>query len=70
MKIEFTDSEYIYEHGHAPKGRGCWMFSFEGYEYTAPCCLTLTEAKKHCKEEIKRLAPSDYVGTVYVNILP
>ena len=70
MKIEFTDREYQWEHGHKPKGRGCWMFSFEGYEYTARCCQTLTDAKKEVREHIKKIAPSDYTGTVYVNIMP
>ena len=68
MRIEFTDSEYKFEHGKAPRGYGWWMFSFEGYtfEHTG----TLTEAKNACKAEVKRLAPEDYVGTVSVNILP
>ena len=70
MTIEFTDREYIREHGHAPRGRGCWMFSFEGYEYTARCCQTLTEAKKEVKEYIKKIAPEGYTGFVYVNIMP
>lgn len=70
MKIEFTDREYIFEHGHAPKGRGCWIFEFEGMQYTARCCQTLTEAKKEVKEHIKKIAPKGYVGTVYVNIAP
>ena len=70
MKIEFTDSEYRFEHGHAPKGRGGWIFQFEGQEYWAKGCQTLTEAKKEVKEHIKKIAPKDYIGTVYVNIAP
>ena len=30
MKIEFSNREYIYEHGKAPKGFGHWYFTFEG----------------------------------------
>lgn len=69
MKIEFTDSEYRFENGHAPKGFGRWGFQFEGsYEFWATG--TLGEAKKACKAYIKEVAPIDYVGTVTVNILP
>ena len=68
MKIEFSDREYMRSHGKQPKGRGYWGFTFEGYEFWA--CGTLTEAKKACKAEIKRLAPENYDGYVSVNILP
>ena len=70
LHIEFTDREYRYEHGHAPKGRGCWMFEFEGIEYTARCCQTLTEAKKEVREHIKKIAPEGYDQWIYVNIMP
>ena len=70
LHIEFTDREYWIEHGRAPKGRGCWMFSFEGLEYTARCCQTLTEAKKEVREHIRKIAPEGYTGIVYVNIMP
>lgn len=68
MKYEFSDSEYRFENGHAPKGYGYWGFSFEGLEFWA--YGTLTEAKKACKAEIRRVAPADYIGTVFINILP
>lgn len=68
MKIEFTDSEYRFENGHAPKGYGCWGFSFEGREFWATG--TLTQAKKSCREEIRRVAPIGYGLPVTVNILP
>lgn len=68
MKIEFTDREYRFENGRAPKGYGRWGFEFEGYEFWATG--TLTEAKKACRAEVKRLAPDDYSGYVSVNILP
>ena len=69
MRIEFTNSEYKWENGRAPKGYGRWGFAFEGcYEfwYTG----TLTDAKKACRAYVKEVAPSDYAGTVTVNILP
>lgn len=68
MKIEFTDSEYRFENGHAPKGYGMWGFSFEGHEFWSTG--TLTQAKKACRDEIKRLAPEGYTGCVEVNVLP
>lgn len=70
MKIEFTDSEYRREHGRAPKGRGCWAFEFEGFQFWAKACQTLTEAKKEVREHIKKIAPEGYNETVYVNICP
>lgn len=68
MKIEFTTREYQWEHGKTPKGTGYWMFDFEGYQFEA--WGTLTEAKKACKEYIKKIAPKDYTETVYVNVMP
>jgi len=68
MKISFSDTEYRREHGSNPKGYGFWGFTFEGYEFWASG--TLTDAKKKCKEEIKRVAPEGYTGIVTVNILP
>ena len=68
MKIEFHDSEYRFEHGHAPKGYGYWLFSFEGLEFWAKG--TLSEAKKQCREHIREIAPAGYSETVDVNIEP
>lgn len=68
MRIEFSDSEYRFENGHAPKGFGYWGFEFEGHEYWTSG--TLTEAKKACKAEVKRFAPAGYVGNVCVKVLP
>ena len=68
MTIEFTDAEYRFEDGHAPKGYGFWGFEFEGHEFWAKG--TLTEAKKACRAEVRRLAPAGYKGYVSVNILP
>lgn len=68
MKIVFTDREYRIEHGRSPKGRGWWLFKFEGYEFD--CTGTLTEAKKKCREYVRSVAPADYSGVVYVNVEP
>lgn len=68
MTIEFTTRDYQWAHGRMPKGRGWWMFEFEGYNFEHQG--TLTEAKKACREYIKKMAPADYVGTVYVNVEP
>ena len=68
MKIEFSDRKYMYEHGKAPKGYGQWFFTFEGYSQWV--CGTLAEAKRRCREYVKKVAPKDYVGTVLVTIEP
>lgn len=67
MTIEFNDSEYRWTYGKAPKGLGTWAFKFEGHEFFAHG--TYAEAKKACKNEIKRLAPKDYDGFVSVKVL-
>lgn len=69
MRIEFSDTEYRWENGKAPKGRGWWLFKFEG-QYEFSFTGTLTEAKKACRKYVKQVAPADYVGTVRVNIEP
>lgn len=68
MTIEFSDREYRWEHGKSPKGYGYWGFEFEGREFWA--YGTRAQAQKACREEIKRVAPEGYTGTVVVNILP
>lgn len=68
MRIEFTEREYWREHGKAPKGRGHWGFEFEGHTFWT--AGTLTEAKKACRDEVRRVAPEGYTGMVYVNIMP
>lgn len=68
MRIEFSDREYRYEHDRAPRGRGWWLFTFEGHEFEH--IGTLTEAKQACREHIRKIAPADYAGTVRVNIEP
>ena len=67
MKIEFSTREYEFSHGKMPKGWGYWGFTFEGHEFWATG--TYAEAKKACRQEIKRLAPEGYDGYVIVNVL-
>lgn len=68
MKIYFSDKEYKFEHGKAPRGYGWWLFKFEGYEFSHSG--TLTEAKKKCREYVRSVAPADYSGIVRVNVEP
>ena len=68
MQIIFLSREYEAEHGHSPKGYGFWVFSFEGYTFSASG--TLTEAKKACRTHIRQTAPKGYTETVFVNIEP
>ena len=67
MKIEFVDTKYRFEHGHAPKGYGYWGFKFGGLTFWA--WGTLTDAKKSCKSYVREAVLPD-AGTVTVNILP
>lgn len=66
MKIEFSSWEYLKAYGKEPKGRGWWIFFFEGYEFSA--VGTLTEAKRACREYVKSVAPKGYKETVVVKI--
>lgn len=65
-QIEFSTWEYLKAHGKQPKGRGSWIFFFEGYEFWG--YGTLTEAKKQCIQYIKSVAPADYDKPVIVTI--
>lgn len=68
MRIEFTTREYEARHGKKPRGRGCWWFEIQGDEFHA--FGTLTEAKKTCREHIKKMAPKQCTDTVYVSVMP
>lgn len=68
IHIEFSDREYRFEHGKSPKGRGWWIFTFEGYEFCG--YGTLTEAKSACRKHIRSIAPEGYSEPVIVNIEP
>ena len=66
MDIVFTTRDYEWVHGHKPRGRGYWFFTFEGMEF--PVYGTFTEAKRLCTQHIKSIAPHGYRSTVYVNV--
>lgn len=68
MRIEFKTRDYEWTHGHAPRGRGYWGFELDGHEFWA--YGTLTEAKKACRAEITEKMRHEYIGTVYVNVMP
>lgn len=65
-QIEFSTSDYRWTWGREPKGRGMWMFFFEGYEFSF--CGTYAEAKKACINRVKELAPENYDGYVVVKV--
>lgn len=67
MTIEFTDREYRFEHGRAPKGYGYWGFEYEGRQFWTTG--TLTQAKAACRKEIRKQAPEGYAYVV-VTVLP
>lgn len=72
--IRFDDTEYRFNHGAAPRGRGSWAFVFVvGYsakrDYTndevwfSPGALTLGEAKKAARvEAVKRLPDAQVIA--------
>lgn len=66
MNIEFSDSEYRWAYGHAPRGRGWWWFTFEGHEFSYSGLYS--EAKAACRQYIKSVAPAGYSGSVTVKV--
>lgn len=68
MKIDFYTDKYEHEYGKAPKGRGWWFFSFEGYTFNFTGLYG--EAKKACRNYIKNVAPAGYADTVIVIVEP
>jgi len=77
MKIEFSDTEYRFNHGAAPRGRGFWGFFFStsgrfaGTNDTlwfASGECTLGEAKKLAKIEAAHRFPN--VSHVYIKVAP
>lgn len=65
IKIEFTDTEYRFNHGASPRGRGSWAFIFPGpmgkfddnAPWFTPGSTTFGEAKKLAKAEAERRFP-------------
>lgn len=69
LVIEFSTREYERSHGRMPRGVGMWGFRFGEHEFWSTPA-TLTEAKKQCRAEVKRVAGKDCYGIVMVRILP
>jgi len=70
LTVTFDDMPYKRSHMAPPKGRGSWAFAFEGREPIFSPSMTLTEAKKWAKAEVRKAAPADFKGHVVVEILP
>jgi hypothetical protein len=76
MRIEFCTQPFVRSHGREPcfTVRGSWAFEFEDSKeaWFASTFLTLGEAKKEAKAEIKRRAGPDVAPSVttVVKILP
>jgi hypothetical protein len=70
IRVSFDDSPFVRSHMTAPRGRGSWAFSFEGREPIFSPSMTLGEAKKWAREQVKAAAPAGYAGQVVVSILP
>lgn len=66
MKIEFKTGNYLFTHGRAPRGRGTWLFEYEGYKFQH--IGSYTEAKAACRKAVIEAAPADYSATVYVEV--
>lgn len=64
MKVVFSDSEYRWTYGHAPKGRGYWAFLIGDDVFFANG--TLTEAKVACVKYVRSHYHDDDVITVRV----
>ena len=70
VRVETTD--YEFSHGHTPKGRGGWLFSFVRNpdvinDVLINCNGTYTEAKKALKVELDRRG---YLGHVTMYACP
>jgi len=65
MKIEFNTTEFVFEHGHSPRGVGQWAFRLghkDGSIVWVPGALSFTEAKK----QIRAIARVRGVSTLLV----
>lgn len=66
MKIEFVTTQFIAAYGRSPRGRGMWMFSFEGRDFQHSG--TFAEARKACVAAVRAAAPANYSATVFVEV--
>lgn len=49
LDLVFDAVEYVREHGKEPRGRGSWVFLWDGCHYSAPAGASLTQAKAHVR---------------------
>lgn len=71
MKVRFETDQYVAAHGHAPRGRGFWMFFVDGLESgggLVQCIGTYAEAKKQVATALRCLGfqPSGGIAVVKV----
>lgn len=73
MKIEFYNNQYVLSHGKNPSGRGVWAFEILGCKklgvFFSPS-MTLGDAKKWMREQIKAMDIPATVAVVNVDVLP
>jgi len=67
MSIEVNVNDYVFAHGHRPRGRGYWAFFFKRHDDVANAFWhtgTYAEAKKAAVAEARRRnAPTVFVGS-------
>jgi len=71
MTVSFSDREYQFSHGKAPRGRGWWLFQIgqdKDMSKWFGAGWTLAEAKKAAKEEAAKRFPGQQFVTI--TILP
>lgn len=69
MKIEFSNRQQLIAYGRVMRGYGNWGFEYLGKRFWTTG--TLTEAKKACREYIRKTEnPKDCICGVYVEVLP
>ncbi len=72
MTFEFSTAQFVFSHGHPPRGRGCWAFAVKalgGEPIFAPF-MSFAEAKAWLRDRIRTEVPGDFTGTVMVQVLP
>jgi hypothetical protein len=69
IDFNFDTRDYQWTHGRAPKGFGSWAFEVPGL--AGPIWAPRSnygQAKVWIKAHVRSLAPSDFVGTVFVKV--
>jgi hypothetical protein len=53
IQVDFNTNQYVFAHGHTPRGRGSWAFEIEGRKeiFWTPGNTLFGEAKKMAKAE-------------------